>query len=335
MNAQLLQDAIGEVRDDYILDAHAQRKKRGKPFWKAVAAAACLCLIVCTALPALAAAGNDFAYEALYMALPGLAQQLKPVHRSCVDNGIKMEVISAKIEDNRADILLSMQDVTAHRLDETTDLFDSYSIYTPFDSTGTCRLVDYDEKNDTAFFLVTLTQWDDVPIPGDKITFCVSRLLTGKRHIDTLLPEIDLASAPVNPEAQTSPSITGGGSREPMDEDHLHLLIPQKEDTSFVPDGVAFTGYGIVDGKLHVQFRYEDIRNTDNHGDISLKGPDGERIDCTQNVYFKVDSRDAFVEYIFDTPLELLSQCRVNGEFWTCPGTIDGNWQITFPLTEE
>ena len=36
------------------------------------------------------------------------------------------------------------------------------------------------------------------------------------------------------------------------------------------------TGYGILDNELHVQVRYADILETDNHGRIYLKNENGE-----------------------------------------------------------
>ena len=137
MKTDKLQDAIGGVRDQYILDAHEKTasRKRGIVWKKVVAIAACICICVCAAVPALAAADNEFAYDVLYSISPSIAQKLKPIRKSCEDNGIKMEVLSADIRGDSAEILVSMQDQTDSRLDETTDLFDSYSINTPFNST--------------------------------------------------------------------------------------------------------------------------------------------------------------------------------------------------------
>ena len=47
---------------------------------------------------------------------------------SCEDNGIKFEVISAYVEGNEAKIFISVQDIDGDRIDETTDLFDNFSI---------------------------------------------------------------------------------------------------------------------------------------------------------------------------------------------------------------
>ena len=62
-----------------------------------------------------------------------------------------MEVIAANIEGADAIILISLQDIMGDRLDETTDLFDSYSIHTPYAQSGGCSLVDYDDETKTAF----------------------------------------------------------------------------------------------------------------------------------------------------------------------------------------
>ena len=78
---------------------------------------------------------------------------------SCEDDGIKMEVISAYINADKADIYISMQDMTDERIDETTDLFDSYSINRPFSSSATCERMSYDEETKTATFLISITQW--------------------------------------------------------------------------------------------------------------------------------------------------------------------------------
>ena len=60
----------------------------------------------------------------------------KPINVSCEDNGIEMTVVAAEVNGEKTTILLSMHDKIAKRLDETTDLFDSYSICTPYDQSG-------------------------------------------------------------------------------------------------------------------------------------------------------------------------------------------------------
>lgn len=64
------------------------------------------------------------------------------------DNGIKIEVVSVYLHDNIAEVYITMQDLTEqHRVDATMDLFDSYSINRPFDSTAHCKFVGWITKS--------------------------------------------------------------------------------------------------------------------------------------------------------------------------------------------
>ena len=44
------------------------------------------------------------------------------------------------------------------------------------------------------------------------------------------------------------------------------FIKPDEANAIILKKGVAVTGYGIVEGKLHIQVRFSDILNTDNHG---------------------------------------------------------------------
>lgn len=338
MKSEIIQDAIGGIRDDYILDAHSDKvKKKTAGLWqKAIAIAACLCFLIAASVPALASADNDLAYRMLYKVFPSIAQKLKPIHTTCEYDGIEMEVVSAYIHKERAEILVSMHDKTGSRLDGTTDLFDSYSINKPFSSSATCNLINYNAKTKTVTFLISLAQLDEKPIPGDKITFSLRNILSNKLHKELALTQIDLKAIPKHPDLLKKAQIRGIGSSgsNPMDSKQL-LMTPQKD--SFSPiSGVSITGTGIVDGKLHIQACYENILKTDNHGEIYLKGSDGKKVSCEYSISFWDDSHvNSYEEYIFNVPLETLAQYKAYGEFWTCSTFINGNWQVTFPLTAE
>ena len=338
MKSEILQDAIGGIRDEYVLDAHTDKvlKTTTKLWQKVIAIAACLCFLIVASVPALAAVNNELAYSMLYSIFPSIAQKLKAVHTTCVYDGIEMEVISAYIHNERAEILVSMRDTTGSRLDETTDLFDSYSINKPFSSSATCNLVDYNEETGTVTFLISLTQWDEKPIPGDKITFSVRNILSNKQHEDLALKQIDLTAVPQYPDLLEKPQIRGwgGSGSEPINSEQI--LKPQQRNSFSPISGVSITGTGIVDGKLHIQAFYGNILETDNHGDIYLRGSDGYKVSCEYNVSFWDEShQNSYTEYVFDIPLEKLAQYQACGEFWTCSTLIHGEWQVTFPLTEE
>ena len=186
--SELDADLIGEAETAF------SRRKAVPHVRKWLAVAACICLCLSLSVPALAAAGNESAYEMLYSIAPGVAQKLKPVQVACEDQGIEMRVVAAQVENETAQILVSMRDTAGSRLDETTDLFDSYSIHTPYDQTGSCELVDFNSDTRTVTFLLTIEQMKHVLIPGDKITFSVKELLTGKTHSEERLTQIDTAN---------------------------------------------------------------------------------------------------------------------------------------------
>jgi len=329
---------MAEVENDLILEAENafHRKKKAIHVKRWIAVAACLCLCFCCTVPALAAAGNELAYEVLYSISPTIAQKLKPVNASCEDNGIEMTVVAAEVDGEKATILVSMHDNTGERLDETTDLFDSYSIHTPYDQSGGCSLVSYDEDTKTATFMLTIEQMNHVLIPGDKITFSVSQLLSKKEHSSFKITQVNTEDVHSITEFVTNPDIRGGGGSEfkSIDWDNLLLMKPDEANAIVLENGVTLTGYGIVEEKLHIQLRYNDIHNTDNHGYVYLKIQDGKGLDCESSFAFWDDNHvNSYEEYVFPVSAEELANYEIWGEFWTCNnGPIKGNWQVTFPM---
>ena len=97
---------------------------------------------------------------------------------------------------------------------------------------------------------------------------------------------------------------------------------------------VDITAMGYVDVKLHIQVKYEDSLETDNHGYIYFKNDKGEEIHCIANIAFSTDSehQERYVEYVYDLSDVDLTQYKVYGYFVTSDTHIEGNWSVTFPL---
>lgn len=91
---------------------------------------------------------------------------------------------------------------------------------------------------------------------------------------------------------------------------------------------------GIVEGKLHIQVRFSDILNTDNHGYVYLKNEDGKVVNCQSSVAFWDQSHvNSYEEFVFEVSAEELVNYEIWGEFWTCNNApIEGEWQVTFPV---
>lgn len=330
-------DAIGMIDGATVQAARTRKvKRRTHRRYAALAAAAVLCILL--TVPALAFAGVNQAYEVLYAISPAIAQTLKPVQMSCENNGVRMEVISAAVQGDRADIYISMQDLTGDRIDETVDLFDSYQINRPFDSSATCRLVSYDAQQKAATFLISITQWDKRDIGGDKVTFSVREFLSGRQLSEGPLPQLDLPSATQSPDTQTGIDIRGwsqpDGTR--MDVESIPVLARQ-DDLLFSPaPGVQVTAIGYVDGKLHIQTHYDNILETDNHGYVYLKNAEDEVIYADFSISFWDEAHSgSYDEEVFDIPAEGSSGYQVCGAFWTGAKLTKGNWQVTFSLEDK
>ena len=338
--AKKLYEEITNIDDDLIEGAYDFKEKvKPKQIMKRIAAvAACLCICVTASIPVMAATGNDKVYDALYKVLPAIAQKLKPVNESCESSGIRMEVESAYIEGNKAEILVSFKDLEGNRIDETLDLFDSYRINNPHDSTKGCSFHNYDKETGKATFLISIENDEGKNIEGDKVTFSVRNLLISKNEMECELGMIDMGDLDevtdvYNPEkygAAYDPALEG------WDWEDQKVLIPNEEDAVEICEGITFTGAGIIDGDLHVQIKYDDVFNTDNHGFLSLKDSEGNIVECSRSVAFR-DAKDidGYDEYLFDIPAEGLEDYVVIGEFVSSGGLVYGNWEITFPVQSE
>ncbi len=341
MKTDSLLDAFGLIDESFL----RQPERRQKPVKKAVlkralTLAASLALCLALAVPALAAVDFGPAYTMLYAVSPAAAQKLKPVRMVSEDQGIQMEVLSASTNGNKADIYLALRDLTGDRIDETTDLFDSYTIHRAFDSSASCECVSYDPAKKEASFLIHIEGHRETDLMGNKITFSVARFLSRKNEFHAVLPALDLskvAKDPVILKNVTGFAFRGGGFSDISQETMPPAILKPQEKGLFSPlPGVTVTAMGYTEGKLHIQAYYEDILKTDNHGFFSLTDQEGTTLLPLYSLSFwDREQKGSFEEYVFPVSEEDLGQYRVFGEFWTCDTLIKGNWQVTFSLAEK
>ena len=336
MNIDKLADAVGMIDDRLIREAKETREENKKvlyfPFRK-LAIAAVAALVCFGSVPALAAADVEPAYDLLYSISPAMAQKFKPIKRSCEDRGIRMEVDSAYIHGDTAEAIICIKDMSGNRIDETVDLFDSYNIRNMKDSSATCDLLDYNESTGVATFAVLMEQIDGSSLTGSKVTVSVSKLLCKKGLFNGVLEELSLSSVTDTPALINEVKIRGGGGAPLPDE--TSFLQPAPTPLSTPLSGISVTGLGYENGKLHVQIRYEDIANTDNHGWLWLQAENGQLTDCSYSISFWDSSRtDSYEEYIFELPYEKLGDYKIYAEFTNSGLLIEGDWQITFPMEQ-
>ena len=333
-------------------------KKRSPRLLRAACITAAACVICVMSLPVLASNSAEF-YQFMYSVSPGAAQLFMPVEKSCEDNGIRMEVISASVEGNSAAIYISMEDLIGERIDSTIDLFDSYSINRPFSGVYGCTLEEFDEETGKAVFFIQIQEYGDRNIAGDKLTFKVSRFLSGKEVYEEIDIPVDLKAVSKDPplrqlavpmnffedgyaiveEPEGIPVINGYGGIE-LDEKlfesgRLTALLPGEPIEGFPVSGMELSAIGFIDGKLHIQTAAANVRENDNHGFFYLEDESGEQL---QEEYMFACSEDidgseiSYVEHVFK--VDEIEKYQLGGSFFTSDTMVEGNWQVTFPIED-
>ena len=326
--------AIGNISDELVVGAAPGERpaSRPVPFRRALALAAALVLVFALSLSALAAADHEPAYRLLYSLSPTLAQSLKPVRLSSTDQDIRFEVLSARAEGSQVKALIAVQDLAGDRLDSTTDLFDSYYINSPYGTSGSCQNAGYDEKTKTATFLITLSNQGGEAIGGDKITFSVGQLLSKKKTFEGPLPGLVLPNAGKTA-ATTKPDVFyGGGGGDDFWDRAKDLAALRPEDPLYSPtEGVDITAAGFVAGQLHIQVRYHNVLETDNHGHIFFKNASDETTHPLASFSYGL-GQERYTQYLFPLTEKELEGLVPYGSFITSDSLVRGNWSVTFPL---
>lgn len=301
--------------------------------WKKPIAAILVVLLLLTASIPVLAATVESIYELMYLVSPAIAQYFQPIQKADEVNGIRMEVVSAYIHENTAEVYITMQDLTNDRIDETTDLYDSYFIHSPFDSSAHCERIGFDTETKTATFLITIDQAGSQDIEGDKITFSVKQFLSHKSKYEGIEIPFDLMTVSEAVQTQQVESSSGGGLS--YESGKFNALVPSEPYAAFPVNGINFTGIALVDSKLHIQVAIEDRLRNDNHGYFYLMDAAGNKIEDDASYYFIDDSTDTrvdYIEYVFSITPDILAECDLYGDFWVSGLLTEGNWKITFPL---
>ncbi|MPW24218.1 hypothetical protein GC105_00195 [Alkalibaculum sp. M08DMB] len=341
MNEQIFPDQ--KLVDKIIYSVNKSESgtmKRTKIFPNPIIIFTMLIVSAITITPVLAA-NVPAIYELMYFVSPTATQFFMPVQKSHEDNGIKMEVVSSYVHDNIVEVYITMQDLIGERIDETTDLNDSYSINRPFDSSATCQLIYYEESTRTATFLISITEWGNRNIIGDKITFSAREFISSKHEYNEI--PIGISSANINSSPSTKQVSTVGGSGVKYEkhftkyDNSAEVLVPTPP-MDFPIKGIDLTGIGYVNDMLHIQTSVVNNLTKDNHGYFFLRDKNGNQIEYDYSVgfaeNFDKDNRIDYNEFVFDIPQSEIKQYSFYGTFVTSGLFTEGNWQVTFPLEE-
>lgn len=338
-------------RNDKVQENKIQGKQNHNRRWgRGVAWASGFLLVINVSLPVLVGTFPTV-YELMYLVSPAVAQFYQPVQLSDEYDGIRMEVVAAYIHEETAEIYITLQDVEGDRLDETTDLYDSYSIHMPYSAMGNCQKVGYDPKSGILTYLITVTQENGRKIEGEKLTFSVGGYLGRKQEYEKIEIPIDLTQVTEGSYQYVDTPARGGtltgysGLTVIMSEtgttgkeaQGYPVLAPQPADPDFPIEGVKLTGIGYVEGKLHIQYAVENALNNDNYGFFFLQNEAGEMLQEAGSISFYEGSGKKRMDYrdsVFLIPQGELQDYRLYGDFVISEGFHEGNWQVTFPIKE-
>ncbi len=341
MNEQISPDK--ELVNKIIGSLYETKKEKNKTrnfFGKPAIIPAIFVILILTVTPVLAA-NVPVIYKLMHLVSPAVAQFFTPVQISCVDNSIKMEVVSAYIHDDTAEIYITMQDLTGDRIDETTDLYDCYSINPPFSSTATCQRIGYDEKTKKVTFLISITELGAKKLLGDKISFSVRKFISDKHEYNEIPVAVDFTNISNTKETQLV-SANGGSGPEfeqyiPDLRSKVKVLVPSAP-MAFPVEGIDFTGIGYVDGMLHLQTSVVNNLTKDNHGYFFFRDINGNKVEYIYQTGFVEnpynDNRIDLTEYVFDIPQDEIGQYSLYGTFVTSGSFTEGNWQVTFHIND-
>lgn len=325
---------------------HRRPRTKGKRLALRITAVAAV-LAILVASPVALAATSSTAYGIMYKLSPQMAQFFTPINESCTDNGIRMEVLSARVtEQNTVEAYISVQDLAGGRIDESVDLFDSYSINTPFDSYGTCSQISYDDRTETAVFLISQTENSGRDLSGEKVTFSLRTLISHKDYAEDIpicpLPEQtnteSMELSTYNPPRAEYALTSVSGSLESVPKS-VSVLVPSECDIA-LPKQFAhrITGIGWIDDRLHIQVATDQKIERDAQAFLHLQNAAGEIVQPSESYSFvrdtNRDSRVDYGEYVFDIPQDEASSYTLYADFSIAGQRTDGDWRVTFRLPE-
>lgn len=369
LNEQTKCNVLDSVREEELTPGqNKQRRAKNNRRYimtrrRFVALGAAICLVCTGSITALATVSPNW-NDLIYQFSPAFAQRLYPVNKSAEDQGIKVTILSAVNDEHNAVVYFTVQDVQGKgRVSQSLDFCDDYRIQGP--STFGVLPVSYDEETQTGLFALLGNNADNMA--GKMNQLDIGSMMFGKvktgwfdseLELNQLLPE---AAEKGRNQTVSSEEVCYNGGNE-LTENFRFLKpdvlnIPVKNAAGIF----SVTNIGFVDGKLHLQTKWEP--SMDNvglfrlvSGTPEIKEFDMETaflqdavdalqrgIDCS-NYYFSTaeddentdpGKRQVHIEYVFDVGSpEELSQY----DLWTYlveDGTVvNGNWNIGF-RTEE
>lgn len=349
MNDQLVPDSRLNAA---VLEQAMPRKRLNFRPLSAVAAVLAVLLMTTPVMAAYVEPIN----ELLYQLSPEMAERFTPIRKSDTENGIRMEVLSASVHGNVAEMVVCFEDLEGNRIKH--NFFPEFQVrdYQLFGSLTSGMRVEglsedfsgYDPETGTITFLLSQHYLgvDVAEILGNKITLISDHALVSNEpqaYIFPLVPtDMEIMTVRVERGHPTDHAVEvpfdgfGTGSRRDNSEwnrrTEYNILTPG--ETAFeITEETCITGIAFVDGQLHIQ-----SRSTSNivGCDVRLVDRDENRIHPPVYNNFTIDKGENhgyYKEDIFDiTEADLENytlEIVVNSS-----ERIEGPWKVTFEFEE-
>lgn len=333
----------------------AQATPRKKVNFRPLSAVAAVLAILLMATPVMAAYVEPI-NELLYQLSPEMAERFTPIRKTVNKNGIQMEVLSASVHGNVAEIVVSFEDFEEERL--TRNFLPEFEIrhYSPSLTLVSGMRVEgltddfsgYDPETGKSTYLLTFhcLEQNLAELFENKITlvcengyrnlpseaFCFPLELTDT-EIMTVQVERGYPTDHV-PEVPFDGFGTGGkGANEEWNRRTEYNLLTPGEAAIQVTDIVSITGIAFVDGQLHIQSRsISNIVGCDSY----LVDADGNRVSAPMYAVFTIDegkNHGFYKEEVFDIT-EADSENYTLEIVVNSAEHIDGPWKVTFAFEE-
>ena len=241
-----------------------------------------LVLFIATAV---AGATNEAFNAWLYQFWPEAATKLMPVNLSCVDQGIRLEVISAVAEGNDILVTYAMEDLEGNRIDENSDTCVQIEYELCGSSSGDIAPPLYDPEEKKIIGSTMMNFESEInPSDGEMILF-TNHLMQSTYSTVDMLPILKEYGGQARSAAVPEQASAFGGYLDgeyciqfgDLEEgwtipDSMHVLDWQNGLDIPLTDDVFLSGIGFVDSLLHVQLHYK----TRNEVEQNYTSPYGE-----------------------------------------------------------
>lgn len=337
MDLNLKDISMSSALKENILNSTVNQEKAKRYTFsakKVIFIAAAIILVFSVTTTAFASV-NPAVNNMIYSVNPELAQFLYPVNKSSEDKGLKLTVLSAVNDNRNVVVYFTIEDTQEKgRVNERLDLCDAYGVNGP--TAYHVEFISYDDKTGKALFCMTGNGTEKVS--GRMNSFKISKMMSNKKKYDYYNTGFDLTSALLTPKTDALSDYETDSDRR-----FETILMPDEMHLSIGEDFVSISNIGFIDGKLHIQTKWEP--SFDNHGLLVLheKGKafsEENAVSYTmQYIHTREDIRqsgnDVFakhVEYVFDISPEDLSNYDLWAELYEDGEITEGKWKVDFRL---